>query len=440
MSYARYVLNEDTNNTGIDTSDNWTKPATFDTGCIYQYAMTDGEMVWDANTTSEILNNNGFTWAGWVYVDPNVSSETAPLFGNDNLGANNNRKFFISQGPTKNDVSWFWMNDEATTAFIRGTLPGVLKDFEWTHIAITYGSQTFRIYVNGVNEYTQSGVHSKSSSFMYDTQVFHSNPARRLQDVRIYSEAIDDTEIKKLVYGLQIHNKLNKKVDGSENKVSTTGDTPRYDKCLILTKPLTLGDYPINKSNSIAISFWYKLDTSNIVNLLTCAKADAYTKVTKLIHKATGGLTIESPINEPSVDGESYKTGTKRTDNGMTEYVYTPYACQGIFLKYVDGILKVKVDDSPLSDVSNVLDNNWHHIVINSDGFRNVDVYFDNELKVSKLKPKSGNNVLRAESNELIRLSDGISVSDFRLYGRHLTEAECLRLYGIAHEDYDSTN
>ena len=88
-----------------------------------------------------------------------------------------------------------------------------------------------------------------------------------------------------------------------------------------------------------------ELDKLNIVNLLTCAKADAYTKVTKLIHKATGGLTIESPINEPSVDGESYKTGTKRTDNGMTEYVYTPYARQGIFLKYVDGILKVQVDD-----------------------------------------------------------------------------------------------
>lgn len=697
MLCARYILDGNTNNTGsITTKDSWVTPATFGVGCTYQYAMTDGEMKWDAATTAKILNNNAFTWAGWVYVDPNVSFQTAPIFGNGDFGADNNRKFFINQGPTRNDVSWSWMNDAGAITFISGSLTGVLKDFEWTHVAITYGNKTFRIYINGINEYSQENVESKSSSFNYITQVFHSNPARRLQDVRIYNEAISSEEIKQLAYGLQVHDKLNvpitdgkllksvstdtwgvssgnwnyhqfvrddglkytpnekihvtanvsnitgnitqvtvlfynlskstshgqvnvpiinNKIDvicspnsecpdlliycgisgqtsgkgmtltnlkitsnlllsadskftvttgdyyvhtghysndlelgqsytykvkcsspnnvlksghggadgnnnyrtwtawlymqnkpydssnyggydtpvnfnssnyqhaydgeyhywtfvatykyvavrmngykgsqdyeldfpeitlfktGTDEVLTSIGDTPRYNQSMSLKSPLLIGNYPINKSNSLSMSFWLRFNSlGNIDNLLSCAMAKAYTGVREINYTTDGSFDSERSYNESSSDGITYKVGQEIVNNGLSERIYTPYSRQGIVLNYIDNKLKATIDDSQLVEVCNVSDNNWHHIVLNSDGFRNLDIYFDNEKKVSGLKPISNYNILRASSSEYIKMFGNISISDFRLYGRHLTEEECLRLYGIAPEDYDITN
>lgn len=210
MLCARYTLNNTIQNSGeISTTDNWTIQPTYKSGGIYQYAMTEGEMSWDAVTTAKILNNKAFTWAGWIYVDPNVSAQASPIFGNTSFGASNNRKFFFMQSPTQNDLSWSWMNDTGAITFTQGSLSDVFPSYEWTHLAITFGNGEMKVYINGQIEFTQVGLVSNSSTFGYETKIFHSNPARRLQDVRIYNETLDEESIKELSYGLEVHKKLN---------------------------------------------------------------------------------------------------------------------------------------------------------------------------------------------------------------------------------------
>ena len=95
------------------------------------------------------------------------------------------------------------------------------------------------------------------------------------------------------------------------------------------------------------------------------------------------------------------------------------------------------IDDSSV-DAKNISDDNWHHFVINSSGKRIVDVYVDGE-KVATGEPKANVNVDRASSTERLSFNGDICVSDFRLYGKHLTDEMALRLYGISPDDYDLT-
>lgn len=549
MLCAHYKLDGNVENTGaVSTVDTWTTEPTFEVGGIYEKSMTSGSMKWDAQSTANILNNNAFTWAAWVYVNPNVSTQTQPFFGNGTFGANNNRKFFINQSPTKNDITWSWMNDAGAITFIEGTLEGVLPDYEWTHVAITFGERTFKIYINGVCEFTQSGVKSESSSFEYITSVFYSNPARRLQDVRIYNEAISPEEVKGLAYGLEEHEKcvsglpgrvlVSKKTDtwvsggnwnyhtfnrndGQEFKknetyhitadvISTSGnfsqvtflfytlskntgygqqnvtinnnrleasfsptgdchdfliysgisgqagsktmtlenikvekqfmtnsDTPRYEKSTIIdSDTMEITSYAIDKSNSLAMSFWVKFNSNTNESFFKCARANAYTKVHQINYTDDGTVLDEKDYNEET-DGVSYKTGSLIANGGNTEYLYTPFAKQGITLSQTDGLVTLEIDDNTLN-VGTVNDTNWHHFVINSSGKRVVDVYLDGE-KVATGSPKSDVKIDRASSTEQTTFNGDLCVSDFRLYGKHLTDEMALRLYGISPDDYDLT-
>ena len=569
MLCAHYKLDGNVENTGaVSTVDTWTTEPTFEAGGIYEKSMTTGSMKWDAQSTANILNNNAFTWAAWVYVNPNVSTQTQPFFGNGTFGANNNRKFFINQSPTRNNITWSWMNDAGAITFIEGTLEGVLPDYEWTHVAITFGERTFKIYINGICDFTQSGVKSESSSFEYITSVFYSNPARRLQDVRIYNEAISPEEVKGLAYGLEEHEKLNatpvligksrftvkssdfyvhtghyyngltvgenytfKVVCDSPNNVlkeshggadgnllnrtwtawlytqssayndsnysgyqdpinfnrsnfnhtqvgnthywtwkatsenvslrlngykgnqeydldfpevklySTegalqSGDTPRYEKSTLVNNSLRLIPYAINKSNSLAMSFWVKFNSNTNESFFKCARANAYTKVHQINYTDDGTVLDEKDYNEET-DGVSYKTGSLIANGGNTEYLYTPFAKQGITLSQTDGLVTLEIDDNTLN-VGTVNDTNWHHFVINSSGKRVVDVYLDGE-KVATGSPKSDVKIDRASSTEQTTFNGDLCVSDFRLYGKHLTDEMALRLYGISPDDYDLT-
>ncbi len=549
MLCARYKLDGNVENIGdVDTVDTWVDEPVFETGCIYEKSMSSGSMKWDAESTVKILNNNAFTWTAWVYVNPNVSIQTQPFFGNGSFGANNNRKFFINQSPTKNDITWSWMNDTGAITFIEGTLSDVLPDYEWTHVAVTFGEETFKIYINGICEFTQNGVKSESSSFKYITNVFYSNSARRLQDVRIYNEAISAEDIKELSYGLEEHEKcvsglpgrvlVNKKTDtwtsggdwnyhtfnrkdGQEFKknetyhitadvISTSGnfsqvtflfytlskntgygqqnvpinnkkleasfsptdnchdfliysgiasqagsktmtlenikvekqfktdsDTPRYEKSTAIdSDTMEITSYAINKSNSLAVSFWVRFNSNTNASFFKCAKANAYTKVHQINYTDDGTVLDEKDYNEET-DGVSYKTGSLIANGGNTEYLYTPFAKQGITLSQTNGLVTLEIDDNMLN-VGTVNDTNWHHFVINSSGKRVVDVYLDGE-KVATGSPKSDVKVDRASSTELTTFNGDICVSDFRLYGKHLTDEMALRLYGISPDDYDLT-
>ena len=210
MLCARYLFNNSVENTGnIITTDTWSTTPEYKSGNLYQKSLSNGGMYWDADTTAKILNNTAFTWMCWVYVDPNVSTEKGLLFGNNGFGSNNNRKFSIFQFPTQNDLYWSWMNDQGATTFSTGKLEGMLPSYEWTHVAFVFGNKKLKIYVNGTLEYTQNDIASTSSSFAYKTEVIHAIKGRRLQDLRIYNEAVSEDVITEAAYGLAQHYKCN---------------------------------------------------------------------------------------------------------------------------------------------------------------------------------------------------------------------------------------
>lgn len=234
MLCARYTLDGTKTNTGeISTKDTWVTEPEFKSGNIYRNSMSSGSMKWDAETTAKILNNNGFTWMGWVYVDPNESNAKGLLFGNNGFGSNDNRKFSIFQHPTQNDIYWSWMNDMGAVTFSTGTLEGVLKSYEWTHVAFVFDGSSLKIYINGSMEYIHANIKSNSATFKYSTQVFHDIKGRRLQDVRIYNEAVAEDLIEDVAHGLSQHYKLNTKTTTSSlmalsNKSFTVNTTDHY--------------------------------------------------------------------------------------------------------------------------------------------------------------------------------------------------------------------
>ena len=205
-------LNGDLHNQGltqfnptINTNPTWTN-----NGKIGQ-ALMAGQITMPAAATSQILNNQEFSFACWIYIaaETGSTSDRAMIFGNNPMSANNNRKFSIFQYPTCNDLHLSWQNDTANQTFAGGVWNGVFPSNQWTHLAITYNNPNGKIYINGVQYATFSGT-SNSASFNYDTILFSNCPnnGRYLNDYRIYNHCLSPEEVKKISQGLVLHYQL----------------------------------------------------------------------------------------------------------------------------------------------------------------------------------------------------------------------------------------
>lgn len=174
--------------------------------------FTSGRVYMDELQAEKVLNNRELTICFWIYVLPDSGSTDlrGMLFGNNDMGTGNNRKFSLFQYPTCNDFHYSLMNDAASTTFAAGIVGGVLTSHKWTHVAFVYDNPSIKVYINGVLKHTDSGV-SNSSSFRYGTTVIHSisTECRLLSDYRIYDNALSDREIYEIYKGLVVHYQLN---------------------------------------------------------------------------------------------------------------------------------------------------------------------------------------------------------------------------------------
>ena len=184
-------------------------------------ALHEGGVTMTADMTGRVLNNKAFSYCCWFYVNADTGSDNkAMIFGNEAMGAGNNRKFSIFQYPTCNDLYLSWMNDTANATYVGMALQGVLPSKKWTHIAVVYDNPVFKIYINGKLEYTNSGV-SNSSSFAYATALIHDSQYHYLADVRIYDNTLSPKEVHEISLGLCCHYPLNDPyATGSINKYS----------------------------------------------------------------------------------------------------------------------------------------------------------------------------------------------------------------------------
>lgn len=219
---AWYPLDGDLKNYGIGqlTPTVSTTPTYINEGKISTKAMSTGGFKWTAAQTEAVLNNQAVSFAFWIKP---INSSAGQIFGTDNMGANNNRKFAIYAYPTGNDLHLSWMNDAASTTFAGGVWSNVFPINIWTHCCITYNNPIISIYINGVLKSTTSGI-SASSSFAYETQIIHNSTNRYLNDFRIYNHCLNPKEVRLLAQGLVAHYKM----DGFNPNLIMGGKGDRY--------------------------------------------------------------------------------------------------------------------------------------------------------------------------------------------------------------------
>lgn len=172
-------------------------------------AVSTGGYKMTANQTASVLNNKAVSICFWVYINA-ATGTTANInmfFGNDSMGANNNRKFSLFNYPSVNDLHLSWQNDTANNTFVVEILSGCIPSYQWTHVAITYENPNGSIYINGIKKTSFKGI-SNSSSFAYETTVLYNSSYMYRNDFRIYDHCLSAREVKEISKGLCLHYKL----------------------------------------------------------------------------------------------------------------------------------------------------------------------------------------------------------------------------------------
>ena len=206
-------LDGDLHNQGIgDANIITTTSITYvDAGKIGSKAAGTGAIKIDAATAGSILNNNEFSFCCWVYVnaDTGDTSLRNNFFGNSSTGNEYSRRYAIYQYPNCNALHIDWRQDTGG-ANLSGVWNNVLPSYQWTHIAITYRNPTMRLYINGSQYDTRSGVLA-AATYAYETPLFANvaNNGRYLNDYRIYDHCLSAAEVKEIAQGLILHYKLN---------------------------------------------------------------------------------------------------------------------------------------------------------------------------------------------------------------------------------------
>lgn len=196
-------LNGDVKNYGLCNAElSYSNLAFEDSGKIGKCLSTGG-IVMSADTTGKILNNNAITISLWLYVNAPTGSDGERIFGNNEMGYNNNRKFSLYQYPTCNDFHYYWMND-TPDVLDAGLLTNVLPSYQWTHIAVTYDNPNICVYINGELKHTSSGV-SNSVSFHYTTNVIYDSPYHKVNDFRLYDECLSPKQVKYISQAMICH-------------------------------------------------------------------------------------------------------------------------------------------------------------------------------------------------------------------------------------------
>lgn len=203
---AWYPLNGTADNYGPGDLDltQTTAPA-YTAGNVTRNALQTGAYKWTAAQSASILNNTGFSYACWFYVDADsgtTASEYKKIFGAD--GGTNciNRKFTIGQYPTVNGLhvsSW-----DGTKLVSCARQDSALPSRKWSHICVTYTPGSIRTYVNGSLLQT-TALTMNNASYAAETPVIWNYGGRRICDVRIYDNCLSQKEIRDLAKGLCLH-------------------------------------------------------------------------------------------------------------------------------------------------------------------------------------------------------------------------------------------
>lgn len=401
-------FNGDTENYGVSGA-TITRNSPVLTSGIFGYAKTTGTV------TVDTLHQSTYgSVTAWVYTS---SSSTTGIFaGTDSTSAAvANRKLAMFRYPTKNDFhSWGVQRDGIANANGGVTITGALPDNKWTHIAICHDTTNVYYYINGVLRntvaYTTSGI-TYETPYVIQSQT----NGNKICDVRLYDHCLSKMEVAEIAKGLYCHYKLLARNDTNhvaENNIEydcsgfghngtrynltfeSGAGSPRYSSSehfeanvnsyIKFDRPLITVE---NKTFTIA--FWMKTTTPS-------ASMAIY----------NGRVDVGGPVSIFAYNGK-----LRFDDGGQTTFNYT---LPGDF---------------------------WRHYVITRDE-TNKKLYVNGELiataastdfttpdltSISTIGMSSAGSAVTTGSNHFVG-----EISDFRVYGTTLTQAQVTDLYNTA--------
>lgn len=174
--------------------------------------LSSGSLSMSAEQTQQVLNNDEFTFATWLYLNSDTGSGSTAIFGNEGMTAPNNRRFTVFLYDTLQKVHLSWQNYDSNSTVV-GTVSGAIIPLkQWTHLAVTYSksSKVVKVYLNGAvkESYNVSGDFT-SQSYAYVTRLMPNNSSIKYNDYRVYSHCLSPKEIKEISKGLVLHYPMN---------------------------------------------------------------------------------------------------------------------------------------------------------------------------------------------------------------------------------------
>lgn len=214
-------LNGNLENKGLDDIVVTNNGATIDNngkiGKCYSFDGTN-DYINITNVNYPNIFAGSFSICFWIYSDTDGSRDI--YFGNYGLSGSGN--WLNIEKNTSNQLR-FWWNDGSPNKYF--TSYNILNSEGWTHVTLTRFENTIKVYKNGIliDSYTatlSNNIPTTATTFVIGGDSRHSGDLMlggRMNDFRLYDEALSPMQIKLISQGLVAHYLLNNNGSGQEN-------------------------------------------------------------------------------------------------------------------------------------------------------------------------------------------------------------------------------
>lgn len=214
-------LNGNLENKGLDDIVVTNNGATIDNngkiGKCYSFDGTN-DYINITNVNYPNIFAGSFSICFWIYSDTDGSRDV--YFGNYGLSGSSN--WFNIEKNTNNELRFWWNNGSPNKYF---TSYNILNSEGWTHVALTRFGDTIKVYKNGtlIESYTatlSNNIPTTATMFVIGGDSRHSGDLMlggKMNDFRLYDEALSPMQIKLISQGLVAHYLLNNNGGGNNN-------------------------------------------------------------------------------------------------------------------------------------------------------------------------------------------------------------------------------
>jgi len=419
-------------------------------GFQHPLVRSNNPMVFDGSN-DYVLNNTDATWVGNTYtfsywIKTSTASSTILELKHNSSGVMLNNQFFTSL-TSDGKIRSYQGNSSGATVYDH-TSTNAVHNGAWHHIALSYDNSTFKIYIDGSLDSTDSGsgTISQVARRLYiginrndGDSVFNSAFTGMMNDVAIWSSALTANEITALYNsGLPLLTTTDSGNYASSSDLvgywRNDGVTTWTDRSTNSNNGTVDGDpasiiVPEGLNEGRDSQGYYLTDTDSISSGIRFKGAE-YISVqdSESLDLGTSDFTLECWLKTTS-QGYLRIMDKRDASSGFTLSVNTS---EKINLELNDGS-----GNSGFSGNTAVNDGNWHHVIVSADRSANAKFYLDGALDdTDDISAKNGslNSVstlfIGADAPNGDSLFFNGSIDEVRIYkGKALSATEVLKNY-----------